>query len=112
MGKRARTDLDRSGAERHRAEHLHPQGRAQERRTLQCRVRHLQGREGSNQGGEEGVVGLPASPADAIARSTQPCEMPGLVPGISFSPGALIFQNLRILYVNPGRWRYPAEVTL
>ena len=35
----ARPDLDRSGDPRHRAEHLHPQGREEERRALQRRVR-------------------------------------------------------------------------
>ncbi len=45
----ARADLDRSGHARHRAEHLHAQGREGEWRTLQCRVRNLQGRQGRRQ---------------------------------------------------------------
>ena len=53
MGEPARTDLDRPGDARHRAEHLHPQGRAARRRALQHRIRHLRSREGSDQGGEE-----------------------------------------------------------
>ena len=41
VGEPARPDLDRSGDPRHRAEHLHPQGREGRRRALQCRVPDL-----------------------------------------------------------------------
>ncbi len=49
----ARADHDRSADARHRPEHLYPQGRAEGRRTLQCRVRNLPGGEGSDQGSRE-----------------------------------------------------------
>ena len=47
VGKPARADLDRPGDARHRAEHLHAQGREGERRAVQRRVRDLRGGEGS-----------------------------------------------------------------
>ena len=50
LGKPARPDLHRSGNARHRAEHLHPQSREDERAALQHGVRHLRGREGPDQG--------------------------------------------------------------
>ena len=53
VGKPARADLDRPGDPRHRAEHLHPQGREGRRQALQCRVRDLRRREGSREGREE-----------------------------------------------------------
>ncbi len=53
LGESARPDLDRSRHARHRAEHLHPQGREGRRRALQRRVRHHRQRQGSGEGGEE-----------------------------------------------------------
>ena len=50
LGKPTRPDLHRSGNARHRAEHLHPQSREDERAALQHGVRHLRGREGPDQG--------------------------------------------------------------
>jgi branched-chain amino acid transport system substrate-binding protein len=49
LGKPARADLDRSGDARHRAEHLHPQGREEGRRAVQRRVRDLRRGQGSRQ---------------------------------------------------------------
>ena len=49
LGKPARPDIDRSGDPRHRAEHLHPQGREGERATLQHGIRDLRGRQGSDE---------------------------------------------------------------
>jgi len=51
----ANPDFDRPGHARHRAEHLHPQGREEGRRTLQRRIPNLRGREGSGQD-EEVIV--------------------------------------------------------
>ena len=49
VGEPARPDLDRSGNPRHRAEHLHPQGREGRRRTLQRRIPDLRSRQGRRQ---------------------------------------------------------------
>ena len=46
------------GDARHRAEHLHPQGREGRRQALQCRVRDLRGREGPGEGREEVSLGM------------------------------------------------------
>src|SRR5215831_12110385 len=53
MGKPARSDVDRSGDARCRAEHLYPQGREGRWRALQHRICDLRGGEGSHQGSEE-----------------------------------------------------------
>ena len=52
VGKPARTDLDRSGDPRHRAERLHPPGREGRQRHRQCRVRQDREREGPGHGHE------------------------------------------------------------
>ena len=44
------------GDPRHHPEHLHAQGREEERPTLQCRVRDLRSRQGSGEGGGEEIV--------------------------------------------------------
>ncbi|MGY4596843.1 ABC-type branched-subunit amino acid transport system substrate-binding protein [Bradyrhizobium sp. GM22.5] len=49
VGEPARPDLDRPRDPRHRAEHLHPEGREGRRRALQRRVRDLRSRQGSRQ---------------------------------------------------------------
>ena len=50
LGEPARPDLDRSRDARHRAEHLHPQGREEGRRALQRRVRDHPERQGPGEG--------------------------------------------------------------
>src|SRR5258705_9332164 len=73
MGKPARADLDRSGNPRHRAEHLHPQGREGRRRTLQRRIRDLRGRQGRRQD-EEVTLQDVESAVFCVAPSTSyPC---------------------------------------
>jgi hypothetical protein len=60
IAQEVRTDLDRSGYTRHHPERLYPQDREEERRTVQCRVRHFPERERSDQGCGEEVTALPA----------------------------------------------------
>ena len=52
VGKPARHDVDRSGDPRHRAAHLHSQGREDQRRAVEHRIRQVRRRQGSAEGEE------------------------------------------------------------
>ena len=81
LGEPARPGLDRSRYPRHRAEHLHPQGREGRRRALQRRVRDRRRGQGSGQGREKvsrfGSFGFIRASDAAVASGAFPCRLHG-----------------------------------